>query len=209
MPDPSFWNARYAEPGWAYGQGPNAFVEAQAGRFPDGTRVLELGAGEGRNAAFLARSGCRVTAVDTSSQGLAKLARLPGGEAVETVEADVTAWTPEGEWDGAVTTFLHLPKSARPRLYRLLRQAVRPGGVVVAEWYRPAHRARGLHGGPPSAEMMVTAEELAAHFPEAGVVVLDEVDVELAEGRYHRGPSAVVRLVWERPSGDSGPVSRT
>lgn len=199
MPDADFWNARYAEPGWAYGEAPNAFVAEQADRFPTGSSVVELGAGEGRNAAFLARRGCRVTAVDTSTEGLAKIARLPGGDAVETVAVDVSTWTPDRQWDGVVATFLHLPPPQRPALYALMRRCVRPGGVVVAEWYRPAHRERGLVGGPPVAAAMVTADELAAAFPESGLALLEEVDVELAEGRYHTGPSAVVRLVWERP----------
>ncbi|WP_218827740.1 SAM-dependent methyltransferase [Rubricoccus marinus] len=172
MPDADFWNDRYAEPGWAYGEAPNAFVASQADRFPAGSSVVELGSGEGRNAAFLARRGCRVTAVDSSSEGLAKAARLPGGDAVDAVQADVTAWEPDRQWDGAVATFLHLPPGQRPALYALLQRVVRPGGVVVAEWYRPEHRERGLHGGPPVAAAMVTAAELAEHFPEAGVVLL-------------------------------------
>ncbi|GAB5550273.1 MAG: class I SAM-dependent methyltransferase [Sandaracinaceae bacterium] len=205
MPDADFWNDRYAEPGWAYGEAPNAFVASQADRFPTGSSVVELGSGEGRNAAFLAGRGCRVTAVDGSAEGLAKTALLPGGSAVETVEADVTAWTLERSWDGVVATFLHLPPAQRPALYTLVQRIVRPGGVVVAEWYQPEHRARGLYGGPPVAAAMVTAGELAEHFPEVGVVLIEEADVDLHEGTYHVGPSAVVRLVWERPD-DGEPV---
>lgn len=199
MPDAQFWDDRYAAPDWAYGEEPNAFVASQAHRFSPGDLVVDLASGEGRNAAFLARHGCVVTAVDSSAVGLLKTAQLPGGERVETVQADVTAWAPEREWDAAVSTFLHLPPDLRPALYGLMQRLVRPGGLVVAEWYRPDHRERGLHGGPPHAAAMVTQQELAAHFTEAGLVLLEEADPDLAEGLYHRGPSATVRLVWQRP----------
>jgi SAM-dependent methyltransferase len=196
--DAAFWNARYAEPGFAYGEAPNAFVAAHADRFAPGTSVVDVGSGEGRNAAFLSHRGCAVTAVDGSAEGLAKTARLPGGAAVETIVADLTAWTPGQTWDGAVATFLHLPPPQRPRLYRVLQDALAPGGVLVAEWYRPAHRERGLHGGPPVAAAMIPAAELASHFPPEGVELLEEADVELNEGTGHVGPSAVVRLIWRK-----------
>lgn len=199
MPDADFWDTRYAAPGWVYGEAPNAFVAAQADRIGPGAAVVEVGAGEGRNAAFLAHRGHAVTAVDASAEGLAKIARLPGGDAVETVVADVTTWAADRTWGAAVTTFLHLAPTDRPALYRLLQRLVRPGGLVLAEWYRPEQRARGWHGGPPDAAWMPTRAELADAFAEAGVVMLEEADVDLDEGPGHQGPGAVVRLIWQRP----------
>ena len=199
MPDADFWNARYAAPGWVYGEAPNAFVAAHADRIEAGAAVVEVGAGEGRNAAFLSHRGYTVTAVDASAEGLAKIARLPGGDAVETVVADVTTWAPGRVWDAAVTTFLHLAPADRPALYRCLQQSVRPGGLVLAEWYRPEQRARGWHGGPPDAAWMPTRAELDDAFPETGIAMLEEADVDLDEGPGHQGPGAVVRLIWKRP----------
>jgi len=40
---------------------------------PKNARVLDLGAGDGRNALFLSRQGHNVTAVDISALGIAKL----------------------------------------------------------------------------------------------------------------------------------------
>lgn len=196
--DPSFWNDRFGRPAFVYGEAPNAFVAAQAHRFAPGASVVDVGAGEGRNAAFLAARGCRVTAVDYAAEGLAKAQRLAAdaGAALEVVEADVTAWTPARRWDGAVCTFLHLPPERRPALYAVLQRVLTPGGVLVAEWFRPAHRARGLHGGPPAAALMITADELRSHFPAEGFVQLSEEDVVLDEGPGHQGEAAVVRLVW-------------
>ena len=50
------WDARYAEPGWAFGTEPNDFLREQAHELPRG-RVLCLAEGEGRNAVWLAGAG--------------------------------------------------------------------------------------------------------------------------------------------------------
>ncbi|WP_243663586.1 class I SAM-dependent methyltransferase [Rhodothermus marinus] len=50
--------------------------------------MVELGAGEGRNAVWLARRGFQVTAVDYAEAGLEKTHRLAAqqGVAVETIQ---------------------------------------------------------------------------------------------------------------------------
>ena len=46
--------------------GPSQEIRDIASRLPTGSRVLDLGSGEGRNALFLAERGFAVTAVDIS-----------------------------------------------------------------------------------------------------------------------------------------------
>ncbi|MEM8559006.1 MAG: class I SAM-dependent methyltransferase, partial [Bacteroidota bacterium] len=149
----------------------------------------------------------RVTALDFAAEGLAKTNALAAehGVAVETVQADVTAWDPPQQWDAVVATFLHLPEDLRPALYGLVRRALRPGGVFVAEWYRPEQRTGGYtSGGPPTVAMLVAPSELQAHFgrdprDNAGLLVLDAVEAVLDEGAYHQGMAALTRVVWQKP----------
>ena len=197
----TFWNDRFQSDAYVYGTAPNHFVRDQVGRWPAGASVLELGAGEGRNAVFLAEQDLAVTALDYATEGLRKLDQLADtrGVSVNTVHADVTAWMPNRTWDGVVSTFLHLPPEDRPKLYQTLQAALKPGGIIVAEWFRPEQVTGGYDsGGPPSVDMMVTEDELRAHFPGEGVQLLRSVETSLDEGPHHRGPAAVVRLVWER-----------
>lgn len=199
----SFWNERYANDGYTYGTQPNAFVRAEAHRLPAAADVLELGAGEGRNTVWLARQGHAVTALDAAETGLRKAVRLAQQHEVSitTVHADVLSWQPARRWDAVVATFLHLPAPARPELYGLMQEVLHPGGVVIAEWFRPDQITRGLRsGGPPSLDLMITAEELRAHFLPRGIELLEEADVVLAEGKHHRGEAAVVRMVWRKPA---------
>lgn len=126
-----FWNNRFSGEEYFYGVRPNAFVEsATAHWLPPAQEVLAMGAGEGRNAVFLAPHGQTVTAVDYATEGLRKTERL-ADEArvnVETIQADVRDWHPDRQWDAAIVTFLHLASSERPRLHRLLQHLLRPEG---------------------------------------------------------------------------------
>ena len=61
MQDPqAFWNARYADAGFAYGTAPNDFVVEVAARIPEGP-VLCLAEGDGPNAVYLTSRGHEVT----------------------------------------------------------------------------------------------------------------------------------------------------
>lgn len=200
-----FWNDRYRSDAYVYGTAPNRFVRQQAHHLPAGGAVLALGAGEGRNAVYLAEQGFDVTALDYAVEGLRKLRTLAAerGVSIETIRADVTGWTPSRTWDGVVTTFLHLPPDARPVLYRTIQRALRPGGVLIAEWFRPEQVTGGYgSGGPPSAAMMVTEDEIRAHFPVNGIQMLRVVETHLDEGPHHSGPAAVVQFVWQRPASE-------
>src|SRR5208282_2622315 len=69
------WDARYAEPEFAYGTEPNDFLAQAAAAIPPGP-VLSLAEGQGRNAVWLAGRGYAVEAVDASAVGLARAQEL-------------------------------------------------------------------------------------------------------------------------------------
>jgi hypothetical protein len=67
-----FWNERYSAYDFVYGVAPNEFLASMADRLPASGRALDIGAGEGRNALFLATRGLSVLAVDQSKVGIQK-----------------------------------------------------------------------------------------------------------------------------------------
>ncbi len=67
--DATEWDARYAESERVWSLGPYQFVEAALTDLPPG-RGVDLAAGEGRNAVWLASRGWDVTAVDFSRVAL-------------------------------------------------------------------------------------------------------------------------------------------
>lgn len=199
----SFWDDRFAADEYVYGVSPNDFVaEASAARLTDPQEVLELGGGEGRNAVHLAQQGHTVTAADYSSEGLRKTDRLAtdAGVEVETLQVDVRDWAPDRVWDAVIVSFLHLAPDENPQLYPLIRRCLRPGGLLIAEWFRPEQRTEGYtSGGPPNADMMVTPDDLREHFENDGIEHLAASEPTLDEGAHHAGLAATVQFVWRRP----------
>lgn len=61
------WDARFAESPFVFSESPNATLAAEAAELSP-RRALDVAAGEGRNAVWLAQRGWQVTAVNFSPQ---------------------------------------------------------------------------------------------------------------------------------------------
>ncbi len=200
---PEFWNQRYGESGYAYGTEPNTFLSEQASLFQPGTRVLAVGDGEGRNGVWLARQGSAVLSVDASAVGLTKARALAkeAGLVLDTVCVDLNTWDwPVARFDVVVAIFVHFPPEQRSGLHRAMLSALKPGGRVIMEAFTPAQLGRGS-GGPPVAEMLYTPAQMRSDFATADIELLEEREVVLAEGAYHCGPAAVLRLLARQGQG--------
>lgn len=196
------WNERYAEPFAAYGTDPNDFLRDVADRIPDGP-VLCLAEGEGRNAVFLAERGHAVTAVDLSEVGLANAAALATKRGVEitTVLGDLADYELGTEcWAGIVSIWAHVPPDVRERTHAACVRALRPGGALVLEAYTPRQLERPGQGGPPTPELLMAPDSLRRELAGLRFERCAEVDRDVDEGRYHRGPSSTVQVLAFKPS---------
>jgi cyclopropane fatty-acyl-phospholipid synthase-like methyltransferase len=117
-------------------------------------RVLDLGAGEGKNAIFLAQLGFQVLAVECSSYALrnfkARLGRLPHSTAsrVEIVQRDVLRYTPPKQFDAVIAYgLLHcLPNmTALNGVVQMMQAATRPSGFNVAVTFTDRLPVPGVH----------------------------------------------------------------
>lgn len=137
-----FWNERYQAPEYIFGTEPNRFLASQAHLFKPGQRVLDVACGEGRNSVWLAGLGCEVIGFDVSPLALDKARRLAASRGVEVEfrEADIRAWEWEPErYDAAVCIFIQFAEpEQRARLFRGLRDTLKPGGMLLLQGYTPA-----------------------------------------------------------------------
>jgi 2-polyprenyl-3-methyl-5-hydroxy-6-metoxy-1,4-benzoquinol methylase len=195
------WDERYAVDEYVYGTLPNDFLVSRVASLPRG-RVLCLGEGEGRNAAWLAQQGFEAHAVDASAVGLEKARRLAHarGVAITTTVADLAAWEAgEAQWDAIVSIFCHLPPPVRARVHGRIAHWLRPGGAFLLEAYTPNQLALKT-GGPPVAALMMTLAGLRAEL--AGLEIEHGVETvrRVVEGRLHHGDGAVVQVLARRPA---------
>ncbi len=190
------WDARYQEPGYAYGDRANDFLVEHLDVLPKG-KVLCLAEGEGRNAVFLARHGFDVTAVDSSSVGLKKAQALAKEHdvSIETVVTDLDHYSivPDS-FEAIVSIFCHLPPAIRKKLHEQIYAGLKPGGVFLLEAYTPEQLTLGT-GGPPVEELMMDLESLKQEIKGLSLQHETQCKREIHEGKYHNGLGAVVQIL--------------
>ena len=158
--DASGWDDRYAATELVWSAGPNQFVERELADLPPG-RAVDLAAGEGRNAIWLARRGWQVTAVDFSQVGLDKGRRLAGETPVEWVRADATTWSAPEPVDLVVIAYLQLSAAERGAAVRNGFDALAPGGTFFLVAHDFTNLTEGT-GGPQDPDVLYTADDVLA-----------------------------------------------
>jgi 2-polyprenyl-3-methyl-5-hydroxy-6-metoxy-1,4-benzoquinol methylase len=128
------WDKVYADEG--YGMDPDPEVVQIEQQLPAGAMVLDVGAGEGRNALWLAAQGCVVRAIDVSRVGLQKLrerAEVQGLE-VDCILASAADYDfGEASYDlvlsaGCALNFFK--KDEAKRIIERMKAAVKPAGFI-------------------------------------------------------------------------------
>lgn len=169
--DAAGWNTRYAESPHVWSLTPNVFVVEHARELEPG-RALDLAAGEGRNAVWLAERGWSVTAVDFSEVGLDKGRRRSGSSAVSWVQADVTEWIPpQAGFELVVICYLHLPERERRIVHRRAADAVAQGGVLLVIGHDMENLTAG-NGGPQDAAVLFDADDVIADLDGSGLQII-------------------------------------
>lgn len=155
--DAKAWDDRYAASELVWSAEPNQFVAQECADLPPG-RAVDLAAGEGRNAIWLARRGWRVTAVDFSQVALDKGARLAGDTPVDWVCSDATTWQGEG-YDLALIAYLQVTPERRAAAVRNAFDALAPNGTFLLVAHDSSNLTEGS-GGPQDPSVLMTAEEV-------------------------------------------------
>ncbi len=181
------WEAKYRAGEYSHDGPPSGLLRRWLPALPRG-RALDVAAGLGRNALFLARAGYKVDAVDISPTGLAEAARRARRAKlrVRWIAADLDSYRPaRSRYDVVVNAFF-----LKRRLFPALRAAVKPGGVMIVE----THMQGPNDGGPCSSAHRLRPGELRRRF--RGWEVL-----ELEEGLFREGGRTWLlgRIVARRP----------
>ncbi len=160
------WDHKHRNAGEA--DSPAPFLMEVAGALPKG-RCLDLAAGRGGNAQFMARRGYLVDVLDWSFEGLAALrSRASGSDLrLNLVTADLTSFPLPAERYNVLLCFRYLQRD----LWSDMALALKPGGALVMETFT-VERTKNRPNFP--AEYCLKPGELGAAFPELRVEIYRE-----------------------------------
>ena len=193
----TFWNERYSGDELAYGETPNEFLSSMAERLPNSGDALDIGAGEGRNALYLASRGLNVLAVDQSEVGMQKAQRLgqDRGLALRTQVIDLQDFNVDhNSFDVISSIFVHLPRALRAAVHKRVGEWLKPGGVFVLEAYAPDQIERGT-GGPKDPSLLAPLGVILGELD--GLVIEHQAALvrNVTEGGFHTGNASVVQVL--------------
>ncbi|WP_323015682.1 class I SAM-dependent methyltransferase [Devosia sp.] len=143
---------------------PNRHLRAFAAALAPRARVLELGAGSGRDAAFMLAQGLDIDPTDASPE-LAEQAGRRLGRAVRLMRFDQLE--AENAYDGvwACASLLHAPAAELADDLARIHTALRPGGLFVASFKAGQGEGRDAFGryyNYPDADTLMTRYRAAA-----------------------------------------------
>lgn len=194
-----FWNNRYSDLDFAYGTEPNHFYKQQLDKLKPGSIILPA-EGEGRNAIYAASQNWEVTAVDYSKEGREKALKLANAQDLEIQYhlSDLSEYTfPPEIYDAAAFIYVHLPRSIIETVYQNVIQSLKKGAHLIIEVYSINQLGRDS-GGPTDARVLYTQNRLNNLLKGTDIHMLEEQEVELQEGKYHRGKAMVLRALATR-----------
>lgn len=192
------WDARFSGADYYFGRAPNRFLAEHRDLLPPTGQALAVADGEGRNGVWLAEQGLDVLSVDFSPVALAKAKRLAVERkvALRTEEVDLGTWQwPEAGFEVVAAIFIQFAApELRGRIFAGIKNALRPGRLLLLQGYRPK-QLDFRTGGPPLLENLYTEELLRAAFADLSVTELRSHDDVIQEGSGHDGMSALIDLV--------------
>lgn len=190
------WDERYRSAERLWSATPNLFVADRLRTISPG-RGLDLAAGEGRNALWLASLGWQMTAVDFSEVAVGR--GSAHSDQVEFVVADILEWEPAETFDLVLVAYLHLVPSDFEKVIRRANGWLSPGGELFLIGHDVSNIGDGW-GGPQYPEILWDVPDIVG-WVDGMVVVESEVvrrPVETEDGRKY-ARDALIRARLPRP----------
>lgn len=193
-----FWDNRYQDAGFIYGEAPNAYFKAFIDQQKPGTLLLPA-EGEGRNAVYAASKGWVVEAFDFSAVARDKALKFAADKGVKIRYdvQDISLFKASKHYDMVALLYVHLPEPLRNNFHTEIYKSVKPGGFLLFEAFAKEQLAFES-GGPKEASLLYDAPSICHDFPFLHLLSCEQKEVVLDEGAFHQGKAAVLRLTGQR-----------
>lgn len=179
--DAQDWDSRYAAV-QQWSDEPNALAATLLSPAPPG-RALDLAAGEGRMALWLAQRGWEVTALDFSGVGLQRGKARAAGLGVDVawqVADATTADFGDRRYDLVLVLYLHLETERLLPVLNRAAAAVATGGSLLVLGHDRENLTRGF-GGPQDPAVLYDVDMLGAAAHDLKVERLEQVERPVGE----------------------------
>lgn len=193
-----FWNQRYAEKEWVYGQNPNLYFKKFIDSTKPGTLLLPAD-GEGRNSVYAATKGWEVDAFDFSEVAGKRALDFADSkkEKIKFELKDIQNFKAGKKYDAVALIYVHLPQVLRKSFHKEIYESIKPGGFLVFEAF--AKEQLGFDsGGPKDLELLYDAPSLCSDFPFLHLLTCEQIETNLNEGPFHQGKAALLRMIGQR-----------
>lgn len=170
-----------------------SLVELAASLAPG--RALDLAAGDGRNAIWLALHGWAATGLDFSAVALDRARGVAErlGARVAWVNTDLLEWEPDpASAELVVVMFLHLPRGERRQVLAKAARTLVPGGRLLVVGHDRINVGRDVPG-PSDPDQLYTPDEVAEDLAGLEVEAARRVDHDLSDGRVSTDTVVVAR----------------
>lgn len=199
------WDERYSSKDYVYGIEPNEFFKNALDTYRPQGKILMPAEGEGRNAVYAAKKGLDVTAFDISNEGKNKALKLATKERVS-LRYEVGDFFDlpfiNEQFDAVSLIFAHFPPPLLSTYHSKISELIKPDGMIFLEGFSTSHleyQQEYPHiGGPKNVEFLFSTESIREDFPNFEIIQLEEVEVELHEGKFHVGRGSVIRFVGKK-----------
>lgn len=200
----NMWNERYMDNEFVYGKEPNLFFREWIQKF-EPSSILMPADGEGRNGVFAAQLGWEVTSTDLSEEGKLKAFELAKEKKInlEYFVGDLEDLQFESaSFDAIGLIYAHFAADKKTLLHKKLNDYLKPGGIIIFEAFSKLHLLyNGIDpkvGGPKDFDMLFSTLEIASDFENYEILILEEKEITLEEGKYHIGKGSVIRFVGRK-----------
>lgn len=200
----NMWNERYMDNEFVYGKEPNLFFKEWLQKLESGS-ILMPADGEGRNGVFAAQLGWNVTSTDLSEEGKLKALDLAKEKnvSIDFSVGDLEELQFEKEsFDAIGLIYAHFSAEKKSFLHRKLNDYLKTSGYLIFEAFSKSHLLYNeldpKVGGPKDITMLFSIAEIAADFENYEILLLEEKEIILDEGKYHIGKGSVIRFVGRK-----------
>lgn len=192
-----FWQQRYSEEGYAYGERPNVFFQRTIDELEPG-KILLPAEGEGRNAVYAALIGWQVDAYDFSEQAVENALKFASKHQVDInyvhgSHNDLSQF--DQGYDAIALIYAHVANDFRESYHQQLLKLLKPGGHFIMEAFTTEQLGKSS-GGPKDINMLYTLDQVRSDFENSCEFhLLEEVTDVLDEGKYHVGEAHFIRML--------------